>query len=79
MKQIAVERGLLSGAGSALGLLGGWGASSVLARCAILPSAFDLRTAVAAVTTAIGLHVILALLAARRAASIDPLSALKHE
>lgn len=79
MSQILVESSLLCLLGGLLGVAGGWGASVLLARF------FNWQTVVAAESIAVGLGcslligVVFGLWPARRASTLDPIEALRHE
>ena len=79
MAQFLVESSLLCLLGGLLGVAAGWGASVLLARF------FDWQTVVAAESIAVGLGcslligIVFGLWPARRAATLDPIEALRHE
>ena len=79
MSQILVESALLCLLGGVLGVAAGWGASVLLARF------FNWQTLVAAESIVVGLGcslmigIIFGLWPARRASTLDPIEALRHE
>ena len=79
MSQIMVESSLLCLLGGVLGVVAGWGASVLLARF------FNWQTVVAAEAIAVGLGcslligIVFGLWPARRASTLDPIEALRHE
>ena len=79
MSQILVESSLLCLLGGLLGVAAGWGASELLAEF------FDWQTVVAAESIGVGLGcslligIVFGLWPARRASTLDPIEALRHE
>ncbi len=79
MSQILVESSLLCLLGGLLGVAAGWGASELLAEF------FNWQTVVAAESIAVGLGcslligIVFGLWPARRASTLDPIEALRHE
>ena len=79
MSQILVESALLCLLGGVLGVAAGWGASMLLARF------FSWQTVVAAESIVVGLGcslmigIVFGLWPARRASTLDPIEALRHE
>jgi putative ABC transport system permease protein len=77
--QFAFEAMVLAAVGSIAGLALGWTGTQVVAARAHLPMIFDGGAAELAVSSALMLNVAFSTWPARRAAHLDPVSALKHE
>jgi putative ABC transport system permease protein len=77
--QMLFEAAVVSSIGCALGLAAGWKATQVIAGRADQPFVFEWATARFALTCAIVLNLLFALIPSRKAARLDPIRALKYE
>lgn len=79
MWQFLVEASLLTALGGAIGLLVGWGASSLAASLTPLPARIPLWSVFAAIALAAVTGILFGLLPAVRASKLDPVDALRYE
>jgi putative ABC transport system permease protein len=77
--QFACEAVVLAILGSAIGLGLGWSGSRLAAARSGVPWLFDAESAVAALGSALALHLVCSIWPASRAARLDPIAALRHE
>jgi len=77
--QFAFEAAVLAAAGSAAGLALGWSGTRIVAHQAQVPFVFDALTACSALGSALMLNLTFSTWPAYRAATLDPVDALKHE
>ena len=77
--QFLIEASLLTAAGGALGLLGGWSAAEAVAALTPLPARIPLWSVFAAVSLAAFTGVLFGMLPAMRASRLPPVDALRHE
>jgi len=77
--QFAFEAAVLAAVGSAAGLALGWSGTRIVAHQAQVPFVFDALTASLALGSALLLNLTFSTWPAYRAATLDPVEALKHE
>ena len=77
--QMLFEAAVVSSIGCALGLAAGWKATEVIAGRVDQPFVFEWANARFALTCAIVLNLLFALIPSRKAARLDPIRALKYE
>ena len=79
LAQFLVEAVTLSGFGGLLGLALGVGASKLLARATDWNTTVQPQSALVALLVSSGIGVVFGFFPARRAAKMDPITALRHE
>src|SRR5215469_1954860 len=77
--QAILETSTLAAAGALLGLAVSWPTSGFISKSVGLPFVFDKQNALAAVSVAVTLNVLFAILPSRKAASVSPMEALRYE
>ena len=77
--QFAFEAAVLAAAGSAVGLALGWSLTRIVAHQARVPFVFDALTAFLALGSSLVLNLTFSTWPAYRAATLDPVEALKYE
>jgi len=77
--QTILETSTLAAGGALLGLAFSWPTSQFISNSVGLPFVFDKPNALAAVSVAVTLNVLFAILPSRKAASVSPMEALRYE